>query len=162
MYVNGEKLRLRDILFGVPQGSILGPLLFTCYVNALLSLLYADDTTYFIAEKCIHELYRKMNLYMSRAELWFLCNKLTLHPGKTRYILFIQVNPPGNLLLMGQKNKQVPDAGEETSFKLVGVMIDEHLIWKYHINKVKSKIAQAIALICRLFVTEKSCCLNHS
>jgi hypothetical protein len=92
-YVNGEKSRLCDILFGVPQGSILGPLLFICYVNdrpgatALLSLLYADDTTYFIAEKCIHELYYKMNLYLSRAELWFLCNKLTLHPGKTRYIL---------------------------------------------------------------------------
>jgi hypothetical protein len=73
-YVNGEKSRLRDILFGVPQGSILGPLLFICYVNdmpgatALLSLLYADDTTYFIAEKCIHELYRKMNLYLGRAE----------------------------------------------------------------------------------------------
>jgi hypothetical protein len=56
MYVNGEKSSLRDILFGVPQGSILGPLLFICYVNdipgatALLPLLYADDTTYFISE----------------------------------------------------------------------------------------------------------------
>jgi hypothetical protein len=81
MYVNGEKSRLCDILFGVPQGSILGPLLLIRHVNympgatALLSLLYADDTTYFIAEKCIHELYCKMNLYLSRAELCFLCNK---------------------------------------------------------------------------------------
>jgi hypothetical protein len=128
-------LKLCDALFGVPQGSILVPLLFICYVNdmpgaiALLSLLYADDTTYFIAEKCIHELYRKMNLYLSSAELWFLCmwNKQTLHPGKTRYILFSQVNPPDNLLLMGQKIKQVHHTGDETSFKLVGVMIDEHL-----------------------------------
>jgi hypothetical protein len=117
--------------------------------TALLSLLYANDTTYFIAEKCINELYRKMNLYLSRAELWFVCNKLILHPGKTTYILFSQVNSPGNLLLMGQNIKQVLDAGDETSFKLVGVMIDEHLTWKYHVNKVKSKIAQAIALLCR-------------
>jgi hypothetical protein len=64
-YVNGEKSRLCDILFGVPQGSILDPLLFICYVNdipgatALLSLLYADDTTYFFADKCIHELCAK-------------------------------------------------------------------------------------------------------
>jgi hypothetical protein len=67
-YVNGEKSRLRDILFGVPQGSILGPLLFICYVNdmpgatALLSLLYADDTTYFMAE----------NAFMNFSAKWFL------------------------------------------------------------------------------------------
>lgn len=157
-YVNlsGVKSTLADILCGVPQGSILGPLLFLIYINdfpdatKLFSLLYADDTTLFSDSDSLEVLINQTNSELLKIEKWFLANRLTLHPAKTRYILFTNSKQPiPPLMLMGQPIQRVHEQGDEKSFKLVGVHLDEGMTWKHHINKVKSKIAGAMALISR-------------
>jgi hypothetical protein len=94
-FIDGESSTLLEILLGVTQaqGSILAPLLFLIYINCLplatylLTMLYADDTTFFNEAESIDDLYSKTNLMLSEAEQWFLANRLTLHPAKTRYML---------------------------------------------------------------------------
>lgn len=155
-FVGSAKSSLLDVLMGVPQGSILGPLLFLLYINYLpnasefLSLLYADDTTFLTQSDNIDDLYRKANTCLKEAESWFLDNRMTLHPSKTRYMLFSQTEPLNkDLTILGQCIQRVHENGTEKCFKLVGVHLDERLTWKHHIDKVKTRVAQATALICR-------------
>ena len=92
---NGKSTTLLKILCGVPQGSILGPLLFLIYVNDLhkassdlLPVMFADDTNIFLSSKNIIELFSKMNQELKNIALWFQCNKLSLNVKKTKFSLF--------------------------------------------------------------------------
>ena len=157
MHLEGENSEDRDITCGVPQGSILGPLLFLIYINDLpqatrfLTLLYADDTTFLHKSKCIDTLYKQANQMLKTAETWFLANQLTLHPKKTRYLLYSPKNKEEMkpLKLCESEIKRIWERGDEKSFKLVGVHIDENLNWKYHIQHIKKKTMQSIVLISR-------------
>jgi hypothetical protein len=144
------------MMYGVPQGSILGSMLFLTYINDLpqasdfLAIMYASDTTLLAESNDISELYKLTNKLLADAEKWFLANRMTLHPSKTRYMLFSHSDPGDRELnSLGQKIIRVHEKGNEQYFKLVGILLDEKLTWKYHIDKVKTKIAQSTALICR-------------
>ena len=152
--VRGENSSLRDILCGVPQGSILGPILFILLINDLpnaskfFSLLYADDTTLEMSSQNLIELYLDAKIELDKIADWFRANKLTLNISKTKYILFRDksqyVDFSGlNLSIENEEIERIGEDCKEKFFKFVGVHLDEHLTWQYHINHVRGKAASA-------------------
>ena len=156
VHIQGENSEDRGVECGVPQGSILGPLLFLLYINDLpqatkfLALLYADDTTFLLTHKDPQKLIIEANKALEEAEDWFLANHLTLHPGKTRYMIFHNKKLNNvTLKICNTEIKRIEDEGEESSFKLVGVNLDENLNWKRHITTIHNKILKVIVYINR-------------
>jgi len=133
---------------GIPQGSILGPLLFLLYINDITSIdaaihfiLYADDTTALI--KCnssnVYVIQQKCDLIAS----WFLANLSCLNVSKTHCMFFTHkcnVNPP-NVYLYKKVINYV------CSTKFLGCIIDDKLNWSYHISYVCQKVAVGVALL---------------
>ena len=92
---NGERSDKKRITCGVPQGSILGPLLFLLYINdlanvseKLFALLFADDSNMFLSGKNVDELVNSMNIEMEKVTDWLNVNKLSLNLKKTHYMIF--------------------------------------------------------------------------
>ena len=100
--IDGVSSELLDIDIGVPQGSILGPILFLIYINdlplctSLLMLLFADDTTILASGKNIDDLIAYVNDEFKKIVYFFRCNKLSLHPLKTQFILYSNSNEVKN------------------------------------------------------------------
>ena len=92
--LNGTKSRHRVIKFGVPQGSLLGPRLFTMYINDLPdkithgeAYLYADDSTFYYAGKNIEEVVDNLNMTGKQVNDWCQENQLTIHTGKSEVLI---------------------------------------------------------------------------
>ena len=95
VFYNGSKSNDQYILCGVPQGSILGPLLFILYINdlsniseSLTSILFADDTTVIVESDSVSNAIALMNLELIKLNIWLQANKLTLNTTKTHYMVF--------------------------------------------------------------------------
>jgi len=145
--VDGVVSGLLKILAGVPQGSILGPLLFIIYINDLPSVstfrsfLFADDTSLHMSDKNIKMLESKANTELERVGLWFRANNMVLNSKKTKYILFgAPKNTQFKLEIEGDIIDRVSNYEKENYVKLVGIALDEKLSFKHHINLIKVKL----------------------
>ena len=109
---NGRYSELRDIKCGVPQGSILGPFLFSLYINDIYKcapllkfFLFADDTSLLYHSKSLPFLITILNQELKKLKLWLEINKLTLNLSKTNYIIFKNNKPdiPHDDLVFGDQ-----------------------------------------------------------
>jgi Reverse transcriptase (RNA-dependent DNA polymerase) len=92
--INGKLSYVNNINISIMQGSILGPILFRCFINdlqcctELLTLLFPDDTACLIAGPDIKEVIRKANTELQKLANWFRANKMAVNVLKTKYIIF--------------------------------------------------------------------------
>ena len=138
-FVNGCLSESRALTCGVPQGTILGPLLFLLYIDDLPNCLshsqprmFANDTHLTFADNDITKIERNLNDDLANISQWLIVNKLTLNMSKTEFIVIgsrqrlYTFDSAPVLLINGAPVKQVE------STKLLGLNIDEHLSWSVH------------------------------
>ena len=152
--VNGVKSPTQSLEYGVPQGSLLGPRLYTIYVNDLPDFvtagelcMYADDTTIYYIGKDIVSVISSLNTIMKQILLWSSKNFLTVHPMKTEAMIlsksrFIGPLPP---VRFGQGYVKIVN-----STTCLGVVIDDQLNWVTHINLIKKRFNSKVSALRRM------------
>ena len=144
--VNGSKSEYLPITCGVPQGSVLGPLLFLLFINDIVYscpaaklVIFADDTSVFFSNKSIAQLIVQAELTLRQLMKWFEANRLTLNTSKSNFIIFRTIRRkigdlPDKINIFGK------DVHRTDKIKYLGVLIDEHLTWKYHITELRNSL----------------------
>ena len=157
--LNHFKSAAVPIKIGVPQGSILGPLLFTIYINDIQFsseffdfIKYADDTNLFNSLHDIVDL-DIINTELDKVYIWLATNRLSLNIRKTKFIIFHNKNKDIQQLdlALNIKINNVPIERVD-NFNFLGVSLDENLNWNSHldIHVICTKISRTVALFYKL------------
>ena len=152
---NGYNSCKMNISCGVPQGSILGPLLFLIFINdlhnvseELFFVLFADDSNLLLSGPDVYELCNRLNRELIGIVNWFKINKLCLNIKKTNFMIFCAKNKNYNKDEIQLKvDSIIVEQVDQTKF--LGVYIDSRLSWSSHISHVASKISKNIGIITR-------------
>ncbi len=168
VHILGINSNMVEITLGVPQGSILGPLLFLLFINDLPNstllkmLLFADDATLLAEGPDLDELFERVNYEFYKVNCYLRCNLLSIHPVKTRFILFstskrardyngtISINnknpdslhdPNPNLIF---HISRVLGNADDPAIKFLGLYVDPSFNFKFHVSHIIKKISSAL------------------
>ena len=143
VYVNGVESDVKHVNIGVPQGSVLGPLLFIIYLNDIansvtslkcLTMLFADDSNVFLWDNDPVKLMKETEKSIVEITNWFHVNKLTVSLEKTKYNIFHAKNR--SIRGFDKINVMNTEIDRVVSAKYLGVFIDETLSFTNHINEL--------------------------
>lgn len=143
--------------YGVPQGSVLGPLLFTIYINDIVEVcpeeynikMFADDTLLYVNGECSEEIERKANTILNIVEKWMCANKLKMNVSKTKFMIVRSVRKEqrGNIKLRCYDGNVIERVDK---IKHLGVIIDDRLQFKDHCDYMLKKIGKKTSFLNRI------------
>ena len=150
--VNNKCSSLIEVLFGVPQGSVLGPLLFLIFINDLPDAtnlyvkLFADDTFLCTQNESFDTLESEVNSELKKVSTWLASNQLTLNISKSKHMLISRKRNTHNLNIhLNGMQMQSCD-----TYKYLGVYIDKDLNWKSHIEYINKKISKSCGALAKI------------
>ena len=153
--LNGFVSSEQPIKCGVPQGSILGPLLFLLYINDLPECLdntrprlFADDTNLTASGESLNDIEIAVNSDLENLRNWLMANKLSLNVAKTEFMLIgpkrMKTDSSLNILIENKQIKQVNEC------KTLGILIDQHLSWNNNTKNICKKVTAGISALRRV------------
>ena len=155
--IGGVQSEYRLITHGVPQGSVLGPLLFIIFVNDLPNSvsqstvdIYADDTTLSTSAVVsdLPAIQQRLQDDINKIADWTSYNKMVLNASKTKSLLVtgkrLEKKAPDTKFKLSCKDSEIE---QKTSYKLLGVKLDNHLSFTEHIDDICKKMSQRIAVL---------------
>lgn len=155
VHIAGKNSKQEQVKHGVPQGSVLGPLLFLIYINDLpaslrscLPFIFADDTALLYIQRHPKALQKRINIDMKLLLKWLKANKISLNVAKTEIILFKhklkKVNFDFKIKLDGKR------LIFQEYVNYLGVLIDKQLSWSYHQERVATSLRQTNGVLSRI------------
>ena len=145
--LSGINSDYQTITCGVPQGSVLGPLLFLLYINDMPKCsnilefhLFADDTHLFLETD--------LNIELEKVSQWLYANKLYLNTDKTNFVVF---HSPQRRI-MHNMNLRIFNTSikSDTRVKYLGLILDSNLNWKAYIHEISKKNSRGIGVLSKL------------
>ena len=153
----GQTSASAKVTVGVPQGSIIGPLLFLLFINDIHFLpksdchMFADDSTFYTSSSDICTIESNFESDLNHIHNWCQSNQMSLHIGKTKTMLLTtrqkRAHLPRQTLNVNFANTEIECV---SSHKLLGVTIDHHLNWKEHCDEVCNKVRKKLFLLRKL------------
>lgn len=151
--LDGKVSTLCDVSYGVPQGSVLGPLLFLLYVNDLPNVskfkttLFADDTNLHLSHSNSKYLQQQVSQEIVKIDEWMRKNKLTLNYEKSNFMIIGNKLSKTNGFKLVINKHVIP---QTNSVKYLGVILDNNLSWQPHIESISKKLSKACGIIYKL------------
>ena len=150
--IGDTQSELELIKCGVPQGSVLGPLLFLIYINDIVNssklfkfTLFADDTSLYYSCKNTNNLEWLVNSELSKISEWLSANRLSLNVAKSKLLYFTNKNRNSLQNITIKINNET--LKEVDSAKYLGVYMDNKLNWSTHTNNVKLRLSKGISML---------------
>ena len=152
-----SKSIMQEIKYGVPQGSVLGPILFSIYVNDLplhisdLCELFCDDTTIHTSHHDLPSVFKSLQNCIDKLTKWSHLNHMSLNPHKTKLMVITTRQKRQNIttelptLCTAEEPVEIVD-----SHRVLGVMIDNNLSWHSHVNYMCKTLTKKVYQLCRI------------